>query len=107
MKLKTNDTVIVIAGKDKGKKGKILRLLVAKNQVVVEKVNIRTKHVKKSQAGAGEIIKYEAPLHASNVQIVDHKTGKPSRIGYRDVGGKKIRIAVRSGESITEPALTK
>jgi large subunit ribosomal protein L24 len=107
MKLKTNDTVIITAGKDKGKKGKILRLLVDKNQVVVERVNIRTKHVKKSQAGAGEIIKYEAPIHASNVQIIDSKTGKPSRISYREVGGKKIRIAVRSGEPVAEPAVAK
>lgn len=100
MKLKTNDNVIVIAGKDKGKKGKIMRLLVAKNQVIVEKVNIRTKHVKKTQAGPGEIIKYEAPISASNVQIIDAKTGKASRIGYKMIAGQKVRISKKSGEPV-------
>lgn len=107
MKLKTNDNVIVTAGKDKGKKGKILKLLVDKNQIVVEKVNIRTKHIKKSQSGPGEIIKYEAPISASSVQILDPKTGKPSRIGYRIVNNKKLRISVRSGEPLAEVTASK
>lgn len=107
MKLKTNDTVVIIAGKDKGKKGKIMRLLVDKNQIVVEKVNIRTRHMKKTQARAGEIVKYEAPISASNAQIVDPKSGKPTRIAYKTIAGKKVRIAVKSGEPLSQEKAAK
>lgn len=102
MKLKINDSVIVISGKDKGKKGKITRLLKDKNQVVVEKVNIRTKHMKRTQTAPGEIIRYEAPISASNVAIIDPKTGKPSRIGYKIAGKDKIRISKKSGDAVPE-----
>ena len=101
MKLKTNDTVVIIAGKDKGKKGRIMRLLVDKNQIVVEKVNIRTRHMKKTKTGAGEIVKYEAPISASNAQILDPKSGKPTRISYKMIAGKKIRVATSSGEPLS------
>lgn len=107
MKLKTNDTVVIIAGKDKGKKGKIIRLLVAKNQIVVEKVNIRTRHMKKTASAAGEIVKYEAPISASNAQILDPKSGKPTRIAYKTIAGQKTRIAVSSGEPLTNEKGTK
>jgi large subunit ribosomal protein L24 len=100
MKLKLNDQVIVIAGKEKGKKGAIVKVDSAKNLVTVEKLNIRTKHIKKTQSAAGSIVKYEAPMSASNVQILDPKTGKATRIGYKIVGKEKIRIAKASGEPL-------
>lgn len=97
MKLKLNDEVIVIAGKDKGKKGKIIKLLRKQDKVVVEKVNIVTKHIKKTSQKPGERIQFEAPVHASNVMIIDPKTGKRSRIGYRvNADGKKERISKKS-----------
>ncbi len=98
MKLKTHDEVLVIAGKDRGKKGKILRIFVKTNRVVVEKANMRTRHIKKTASRAGETIHYEAPLNASNVMLLDPKTSKPSRVGYKMENGKKMRIAKVSGE---------
>ena len=100
MKIKSNDEIIVIAGKNKGKKGKVLRVMKKTNRVVVEKVNMRTKHLKKSTSRAGEIIHYEAPLHASNVMILDPKSGKPSRVGYKIENKKKVRISKKSGERL-------
>lgn len=101
MKLHTGDTVLVISGKDKGKTGTILRVLPAEHRVVVGGVNIRTRHIKKTFQQAGRILKYEASLSASNVMILDPKTGKPARIGYKvDEKGKKIRISRISGEEV-------
>lgn len=98
MKIKVNDKVIVIAGKNRGKTGKVLRTISKHNKVVVEGVNIRTRHIKKNQQRPGEIIKYEAPFNISNVMIIDPKEGKPTRVGYK-VGenGKKERISKLSG----------
>lgn len=101
MKLHTGDTVLVISGKDKGKTGSILRVLPEENRVVVAGVNIRTRHMKKTHQQAGRILKYEASLSASNVMVLDPKTGKPARIGYKvDDKGKKIRVSRISGEEI-------
>jgi large subunit ribosomal protein L24 len=100
MKLHTGDTVIVITGKDKGKTGTVLRVLPLEDRVVVEGLNIRTKHMKKNVEQAGRIVKYEASLAACKVMIVDPKTGKPSRIGYQFKDGKKIRISKLSGEVV-------
>ncbi len=100
MKLHTGDTVIVITGKDKGKTGTVLRVLPNENRVVVEGINIRTRHLPKSVQQAGRIVKYEASLNASKVMIVDPKTGKPSRIGYVIKNGKKMRISKLSGEEV-------
>ncbi len=102
MKLSHGDSVIVTAGKDKGKKGTIMRVLAAQNRVIVSGANMVTKHVKKSAQEAGKKIKYEVSLHASNVAILDPKTGKPTRIGYRvdTVTGKKTRIAKGSGVAL-------
>ncbi|MFA7277704.1 MAG: 50S ribosomal protein L24 [Candidatus Gracilibacteria bacterium] len=107
MKLKLNDNVIVISGKDKGKKGKIMKLDNAKNTIVVEKINIRTRHMKKTQTEPGQIVKYEGPINASNVQVLDPKTGKPTRVGYKVVGGEKIRFAKASGEPLPSSKSTK
>jgi len=100
MKLKTGDKVVVIAGANKGKEGKIIKTLVDK--VVIEGVNIRKRHLKpKNNNGTGEIVEREAPIHVSNVAIIDPKTNKPTKIKYEfDKNGKKVRIAKRSGEKI-------
>jgi large subunit ribosomal protein L24 len=101
MKIHTGDTVLIIAGKDKGKTGSVLRVLEEDNRVVVGGINIRTRHVKKTYQQAGRIVKYEASISASNVMILDPKTGKPSRIGYKvDDKGRKIRVSKVSGEEV-------
>ena len=101
MKLKTGDKVVVIAGKDKGKEGTITKTLRAENKVVVEGVNVAKKHVKGNGQQAGSINEVEAPIHASNVMIVDPKTNKPTRIGHKiDKDGKKIRISKKSNSSL-------
>ena len=101
MKLKTGDKVIVIAGKDKGKEGKITKTLRAENKVVVEGINIAKKHVKPNGQTAGSIVEVEMPIHASNVMIVDPKTKKGTRIGHNiDKNGKKIRIAKSSNSNL-------
>lgn len=101
MKIHTGDTVLIISGKDKGKTGSVMRVLAEDNRVVVGGINIRTRHVKKTFQQAGRIVKYEASISASNVMILDPKTGKPSRIGYKvDEKGRKIRISKVSGEEV-------
>lgn len=101
MKLHTGDTVLIISGKDRGKTGTILKVLEEESRVVVGGVNIRTRHMKKSFDQAGRIIKYEASVSASNAMILDPKTGKPARIGYKvDENGKKIRVSKISGEEV-------
>lgn len=102
MKLSHGDSVIVTAGKDKGKKGTIMRVLADQNRVIVSGVNMVTKHVKKTTQEAGKKIKFEVSLHASNVMILDPKTGKPTRVGYKvdKASGKKTRIARRSGSTL-------
>jgi len=101
MKLKTNDQVVIIAGKDKGKKGKIMKVLIKNNKIVVEKVNIRTKHIKKTAQKAGERIQYEAPIDASNAMIVCPNCSKASRIGYKKLENKKKeRICKKCNETL-------
>ena len=102
MNFKVGDKVVVIAGKDKGKEGKIIKTLKKDNKVVVEGINMVTKHVKPSaQNENGGIIKVEAPIHASNVMILDPKTKKRTRIAHEiDENGKKHRISVKSKERL-------
>lgn len=100
--VKKDDTVMVIAGKDKGKSGKVRKVFPKENRVLVEGVNITKKHMKArpgvAQAG---IIEREAPIHASNVMIVDPQSGKPTRVGHRFLDdGTKIRFAKQSGAAI-------
>jgi len=108
MKIKKDDIVVVIAGKDKGKEGKVLRTFAGKERVIVEGVNIRTRHFKKTNERAGQKLQYEAPLHVSNVMIIDPKTKKRARVGY-SVGkdGKKIRLSKKSGEVLDGKAAKK
>ena len=102
MNFKVGDKVVVIAGKDKGKEGKIIKTLKNDNKVVVEGINMVTKHVKPSaQNENGGISKVEAPIHASNVMILDPKTKKRTRIAHEiDENGKKHRISVKSKERL-------
>ena len=101
MNLKTGDKVVVIAGKDKGKVGKIVKTLRAENKVVVEGINMIKKHVKPNGQQAGSIVDMEAPINASNVMIIDPKTNKGTRVGHStDKKGKKIRIARKSNENL-------
>lgn len=101
MKLKVGDQVVVIAGAHKGKQGKVTRTLKDKDRVVVEKVNLRTRHIKKRQNQPGEKIQFEAPIHCSNVMLVDPKDNKRTRIGAKKLSdGKKVRIAKRSGQEL-------
>src|SRR5579875_1263767 len=102
-KIKRNDQVLVIAGKDKGKQGRVLRVLTDKNRVLVEGVGMIKKHVKPNPQRnvAGGILEQEAPIHISNVMLVDSE-GKRTRVGYHIDGGKKTRIARTNGGNIAE-----
>lgn len=100
--IKKGDTVIVNAGNHKGEKGKVLRVLVSKQRAVVEGINLVSKSTKPSaQHPQGGIIKQEAPIHISNLNVVDPKTGEATRIGRRmGADGKLVRYAKKSGEEI-------
>jgi large subunit ribosomal protein L24 len=102
MKIKKNDKVIIIAGKDKGKTGKIMQVFPKEKKVVVEGLNNRFKHVRpRKQGKKGQRIEYAAPLDISNVMVVDPKVGRPSRISYKILENKeKIRISKKSGEAV-------
>ncbi|KOP72256.1 50S ribosomal protein L24 [Cytobacillus solani] len=99
MHVKKGDKVMIISGKDKGKTGVILAAFPKQDRVLVEGVNIVKKHSKPSQVNPqGGIINQEAPIHVSNVMPVDPKSGEPTRVGYKTVDGKKVRVATKSGE---------
>ncbi len=101
MKIKKGDQVVVLTGKDKGKKGEVIRALPTENRVVVQGVNVVKKHTKPTQFAPGGIEEKELSIHVSNVALADPKTGKPSKVGYT-VGkdGKKSRVARASGETL-------
>ena len=100
--IKKDDTVIVLAGEDKGKTGKVLKVLVDKNRAIVEGINIVSKSAKPSAKNPqGGIVKQEAPIHISNLSLVDPKTGEPTRVAIKkNDDGKKVRVAKKSGEEI-------
>ncbi len=101
MKLSQGDTVHITTGKDKGKRGTIIRVLKDQNRVIVSGVNMVTKHVKKTPSEAGKKLVYEGSISASNVMIVDPKTNKPTRVGYKtDAKGVKGRVSKASGSPI-------
>lgn len=98
MKLKKGDTVIIIAGKDKGKKGKIVQALPKLNRVVVEGVNIaKVSEKSRTRGGAGQIVERAMPLDVSNVMILDPKENVRTRVGIKKIGEKNVRIAKKSG----------
>src|SRR5574344_17928 len=99
MNLVKGDKVIVIAGRDKGKTGVIQKVIPESNRVVVENVNVRKKHNKPTQANPERsIVEVYAPIDASNVMLEDPKTKKPTRVGHKEVKGKKVRFAKKSGQ---------
>ena len=100
LKLKKKDTVIVLAGRDKGKKGEIKEILPADGKVVVMGINIVSKHKKTTKDQPGGIHKVEAPLSISNVQLVCPKCGKPARVKVTVQGGEKLRACKKCGEAI-------
>ena len=99
--IKKGDTVYVNAGNDKGKTGKVLTVIPEKDRAIVEGINMVSKHTKpNSKQPQGGIIKREASIHISNLNLVDPKSGKATRVGYRMDGDKKVRYAKKSGEEI-------
>ena len=99
--IRKNDTVIVLAGSDKGKTGKVLKVLVSENRAIVEGVHLLSNSTKPSaKHPQGGIVKMEAPIHISNLSLIDPKSGKPTRIAIKHEGKNVIRIAKKSGEEI-------
>jgi len=96
MRLKVGDNVIVVAGKDKGKKGVITKVIRDEDRVVVEGVNVMKKHRKAKQEGAENIIEFSAPIHVSNVMFFDTKAKEPTRIGIQKVDSKNVRVTKKS-----------
>ena len=101
IKIKKGDNVYVIAGDDKGKTGRVLKVDYEKGRAIVEGVNIASKSTKpNAKHPQGGIVKMEAPIHLSNLNLVDPKSGKPTRIGIKGTGKEKVRYAKKSGEEI-------
>lgn len=101
MYLRRNDLVVIISGNHKGKQGRVMRVLRETNQVIVQGLNLRFKHLKRSQKNPqGGRVELEAPLHVSKVQLVDPKVNKPTRIGFRVEDGRKVRYSKKSGEPV-------
>lgn len=107
MKIKLNDQVVVISGKSKGKKGKIMRILRKADTVVVEKINIVTKHVKKRENRPGEKIQFEAPIHVSNVMVICPHCNKPTRVKYKKLENKKKERICRKCKETLDKAVKK
>jgi large subunit ribosomal protein L24 len=100
-KIKKGDKVVVLSGKDKGKHGEVVRSMPKDGKVIVSGVNVAVRHRKPTQANPqGGLERREAPLHVSKVAIEDPKTGKPTRVRFEERDGKKVRVAVKSGEVI-------
>ncbi len=101
MRVRRGDNVVVITGRDKGKTGEVLRVDRERNRVLVQGVNMMKRHQRPTQTSPGGINEFEALIHVSNIAVVDPKTDKPTRVGYKTLDdGRKVRVAVRSGEVI-------
>ena len=101
LKIKKDDTVVVISGRDKGKQGKVLRVFPTAERAVVQGVHIARRHSKPSMGDPGGIVEKELTIHISNLAHIDPQTNKPTRVGYKFLdGGRKVRVARRSGEVI-------
>ncbi len=99
--IKKGDTVYVNSGEDRGKQGRVLEVLPKKQRAIVEGINVVSKSTKPTaKHPQGGIIKMEAPVHVSNLNLLDPKSGKPTRVGYRIEDGKKVRYSKKSGEEI-------
>ena len=114
MKVKAKDKVLVIAGKYKGKTGTVMRVFKKTNRITVEKINIRTRHIKKTATQAGQRIQYEAPFNASNVKVICPNCNKPTRVSYnipaksKDSArvAKKYRVCKKCNESLEQAVST-
>ena len=101
LKIRKGDTVVVISGKEKGKRGEVREVNPGEDRVVVEGVNERTRHARPTQNNQQGLYTFEAPIHASNVMVVDPGSGEPTKVGYRFTdSGEKVRVAKGSGEDI-------
>ena len=101
LKIKKDDNVVVISGRDKGKQGKVLRVFPAEERAVVQGVHIARRHSKPSMGDPGGIVEKELKIHISNLAHIDPQSNQPTRVGYKFLdGGRKVRIARRSGEVI-------
>ena len=101
LKIKKGDKVVVLSGKDKGKHGEVTKSLPKEGKVIVSGVNVATRHRKPTQVNPqGGLERKEAPMHVSKVAIADPKSGKPTRVRFETKDGKKVRVAVKSGELI-------
>jgi large subunit ribosomal protein L24 len=99
MKIRKGDEVIVISGRDRGKKGSVLRVIPTEDRVLVQGVNMVKRHTRQSMRQQGGIVEKETPIHISNISLVDPKSGKATRVGYRFLDdGRKVRFAKASGE---------
>ncbi len=99
-KIRKGDKVVVLAGKDKGRTGEVLRMMPKDDKAVVRGINMVRRHQRQSQSQEGGIISKEAPIHVSNIAVADPKDGKPTRVGFEVKDGKKVRVAKRSGATI-------
>jgi large subunit ribosomal protein L24 len=101
LKIKKGDSVVVITGRDKGKTGEVLRVLLADSRVIVQGINVAKRHARPRMGDPGGIIEKELTIHISNVAHIDPRSSKPTRIGYKNLDdGRKVRFARRSGEVI-------
>ena len=101
LKIKKGDKVVVISGGSKGKEGEVIRVMSQDNKAIVEGVNMVSKHTKPSAKNPqGGIVKTEAPIHISNLALIDPKSGKATRVGYKMEGENKVRVSKKSGEAI-------
>jgi large subunit ribosomal protein L24 len=98
LKIKKGDNVVVISGRDKGKSGEVLRVFPTESRLVVQGIHIARRHTRQSMGNPGGIVEKELTIHVSNVAHVDPASGKPTRVGYRTIDGRKVRFARRSGE---------
>jgi len=101
LKIRRGDTVVVISGKEKGKRGEVEHVLPRENRVVVNGVNVRTRHARPSQQNQQGLYHFEAPIDVSNVMLVDPTNGEPTKVGYRFTdSGEKVRVGKKSGKDI-------
>jgi large subunit ribosomal protein L24 len=99
LKIKKGDNVVVLTGRDKGKTGTVMKVLPKESRVVVQGVNVVKRHTRPAAGQQGGIVEKESTIHVSNVSLVDPKTSKPTRVGFKTLeGGRKVRVARRSGE---------
>ena len=99
-KIRRGDSVVVIAGKDKGHTGEVIQVMPKEDRAIVRGINMVKRHQRQTQSQEAGIINKEASIHLSNLALADPKDGKPTRVGFKIDGDKKVRVAKRSGETI-------